>query len=474
MIYLLVKLSSHSNQLPKSLFVEGIEIGHSRDPTASGGFADIFCGTYAGAKVAVKRLRICNHQKAEIYKVSLLYISTKPVSDMPFPLAIRRFAGRRWSGGSSSTQTSSRSSVWTPAHFQRPGTYAWWRRGWHKGRSWTTSKQTRMRRVGTAIGWCVPRERAGAIVPTPQQLADIARGLTYLHSQKIVHGDVKAVSGTPLIDPSTFLTLCTGEHLHRRLPPCTYRRLRPGHRRRCNRGTHDDCQGQRDGPVHGARATRPGDRRLTANPRRRRLRLRLSLLLSEQCRAVLLLRSHAHGCSQLCTGRQPFSHLRSEYAVIVQVISGRRPSRPTGAECLEPGLSDELWELMERCWMHDPKQRPEMEKVLAYFAGCKNPGRPKIGSNSGTSSEVLRERHRPAAIQTSSSTASEAARGKRRARSPGSPPPQRAVKRVRIKKEEEVETNLQFGPQDEPDHRACQLCDRAKVCSQHRLHLRTL
>jgi serine/threonine protein kinase len=67
-LYLLVKLSSQNRQFPSSLFVQGVDIGFSRDPVCQGGFGDIFIGKLRGAKVAVKRLRLDN--QPELHNVS--------------------------------------------------------------------------------------------------------------------------------------------------------------------------------------------------------------------------------------------------------------------------------------------------------------------------------------------------------------------------------------------------------------------
>jgi hypothetical protein len=57
-ICLLVKLAATSGELPGSLFKDGIRIGNSRDPTFSGGNAEIFRGTFEGQAVALKRPRV--------------------------------------------------------------------------------------------------------------------------------------------------------------------------------------------------------------------------------------------------------------------------------------------------------------------------------------------------------------------------------------------------------------------------------
>jgi hypothetical protein len=69
-LYLLLKLSSSSRQLPKSLFIYDVDIGSSRDPVYKGGFADIFRGTFQGRAIAVKRLYLEDHP--EVHYVSVI------------------------------------------------------------------------------------------------------------------------------------------------------------------------------------------------------------------------------------------------------------------------------------------------------------------------------------------------------------------------------------------------------------------
>jgi hypothetical protein len=68
-VALLVKLSVASGVLPEELFIQGVSIGHDRDPWTSGGFADVFRGVYKHKPVAVKRLRVLNEDKAIVNPV---------------------------------------------------------------------------------------------------------------------------------------------------------------------------------------------------------------------------------------------------------------------------------------------------------------------------------------------------------------------------------------------------------------------
>jgi hypothetical protein len=119
-IHLLVKLSASSGELPSSLFVREVDIGAVRDPTCTGGFADIYRGTYLGITVAIKRLRISESQKAELYPVC----SPGLCFGLQSPNRIRNFAGRRSSGDSCTTLTSFPFLELTQKPFEVPTTFA--------------------------------------------------------------------------------------------------------------------------------------------------------------------------------------------------------------------------------------------------------------------------------------------------------------------------------------------------------------
>ncbi|KAF9783675.1 kinase-like domain-containing protein [Thelephora terrestris] len=62
----------------------------------------------------------------------------------------------------------------------------------------------------------------------------------------------------------------------------------------------------------------------------------------------------------------PFSNIAGDAAVIHARISKEQcPSRPEGQNI----VSDELWDLMNRCWSIVPDQRPSMDHVHRFFLG---------------------------------------------------------------------------------------------------------
>ena len=67
------------------------------------------------------------------------------------------------------------------------------------------------------------------------------------------------------------------------------------------------------------------------------------------------------------TEEVPFSNLSRDAAVIHARISKRQcPPRPDGRDG-KNRVSDDLWELMMRCWTVRPDQRPTMEQVHSFF-----------------------------------------------------------------------------------------------------------
>ena len=64
---------------------------------------------------------------------------------------------------------------------------------------------------------------------------------------------------------------------------------------------------------------------------------------------------------EVLTGQVPFPRYDG-FIVVRKVVNGERPERPQG-----PGaawFTDDLWEMLERCWSPNPKLRPTVEAVL--------------------------------------------------------------------------------------------------------------
>ncbi|ORY20339.1 kinase-like protein [Rhizoclosmatium globosum] len=61
---------------------------------------------------------------------------------------------------------------------------------------------------------------------------------------------------------------------------------------------------------------------------------------------------------EVWTCQRPFAEhdMRYPQTVIDMVMSGKRPRRT-------PDIPDQVWNLIERCWAHDPKQRPTFDTI---------------------------------------------------------------------------------------------------------------
>jgi hypothetical protein len=64
---------------------------------------------------------------------------------------------------------------------------------------------------------------------------------------------------------------------------------------------------------------------------------------------------------QVLTGELPFHNIKP-LELAHHVLRGVRPDKPTNAEDI--GISDRLWELMQRCWDGDKTQRPLIKEVV--------------------------------------------------------------------------------------------------------------
>ncbi|KAK0190042.1 kinase-like domain-containing protein [Armillaria mellea] len=68
---------------------------------------------------------------------------------------------------------------------------------------------------------------------------------------------------------------------------------------------------------------------------------------------------YAYGCTivEIFTGEPPFGYIKSDAAIMLAVIEGRRPMRPQHI------LQDGLWSLVTMCLIKSPSQRPTAEQI---------------------------------------------------------------------------------------------------------------
>ncbi|KAG2054341.1 kinase-like protein [Suillus hirtellus] len=75
---------------------------------------------------------------------------------------------------------------------------------------------------------------------------------------------------------------------------------------------------------------------------------------------------YSFGCImlQVFTGKVPYSEFRSDHQVTVQILRGRKPTRP-----VTPSVADTLWDYIQKCWLDKPEHRPSAEEVLIFIQG---------------------------------------------------------------------------------------------------------
>jgi son of sevenless len=64
-------------------------------------------------------------------------------------------------------------------------------------------------------------------------------------------------------------------------------------------------------------------------------------------------------CIEVFTENVPFSDVLNDMFIPVAIRQGLLPTRPESSVTAR-GLSDEMWELMNKCWEREPSSRPSM------------------------------------------------------------------------------------------------------------------
>ncbi|KAJ7078489.1 kinase-like domain-containing protein [Mycena epipterygia] len=306
---LIVKLSEVCDLLPSSLAIHGVE-HRTVNPVFGGTFGDIFGAQYEGNFVALKRLRFFQTESVEtrrrFCREALIWKNLDHHYVLPFL-------------GVDSESFPGFLCMVSP----------WMGKGPIVKASGGPDK--------TSI---------------PVLMYEIAMGLQYLHSQNIIHGDLRGAN--ILLDDQ-------------------------GHVRLADFGLTVFA----DGPL--APTTRGGSTRWMAP----------ELLDPNSCGLELFQRTFASDiyafacvCLELYTGKPPFSEISSEGAVLLKVIRGERPECP-------PVVPEWCSQFIVKCWSHNPVNRPGTGNVIESIV------------------KAVRKRPRPAVRQYSSSAVSEGSPFKR-------------------------------------------------------------
>jgi len=75
---------------------------------------------------------------------------------------------------------------------------------------------------------------------------------------------------------------------------------------------------------------------------------------------------------EMFSGTYPFHDIRSDYQFMVAVQQGRRPSHPQHDLCQIRGLNDKIWDLIENCWTSEPSERPSAGQIVDHLQALPN------------------------------------------------------------------------------------------------------
>lgn len=70
-------------------------------------------------------------------------------------------------------------------------------------------------------------------------------------------------------------------------------------------------------------------------------------------------------CYEIFTSQLPFHECRNEGQVILQIMKGEVPTRPQ--EAVANQINDYFWSLLLRCWKSKPEDRPSCQDILTYL-----------------------------------------------------------------------------------------------------------
>ncbi|KAJ7325850.1 kinase-like protein [Mycena albidolilacea] len=72
-------------------------------------------------------------------------------------------------------------------------------------------------------------------------------------------------------------------------------------------------------------------------------------------------------CYHIFTGKVPFSEVRTERAVFLQVVDGSRPTWPASRP--RTRVLDNLWDLIQGCWKQNPIERLTAQQIIQRLVG---------------------------------------------------------------------------------------------------------
>ncbi|KDQ56783.1 hypothetical protein JAAARDRAFT_132054 [Jaapia argillacea MUCL 33604] len=296
---LLARVSEITSLVPASLFASGVSLP-DRDPVAGGGFADVYSAELSGQRVALKRMRLFqlhSRERERVKKVSALFREALIWKQLSHPYILPCL------GIDSDTFPSQQMCIVSP---------------WMKH--------------GSILDCIANKLRYVTELQVNTLLRQIAEGLEYLHSENIVHGDLRGAN--VLVDDAfsprlADLGLSVFEEATRGAFTST---STTG----STRWMAPELHSPESFGLEGARRTCASD-----------------------------VYAFACLCLEVYTEQPPFRNITSDFAIALKVTKGERPNRPSKEECHGKELRDDMWALMERCWSGDRSTRPNMVLVVA-------------------------------------------------------------------------------------------------------------
>ncbi|KAJ7778212.1 kinase-like domain-containing protein [Mycena metata] len=161
-------------------------------------------------------------------------------------------------------------------------------------------------------------------------MLDVATGLEYLHSKRVVHGDLKGMN--ILVTPS---------------------------RRACvaDFGLSSIVDAMTLKFTHSTVSARGGTSRYMAPE-----------LISATESSAMHFKSDVFAfacvCYEMLTGKPPYFDIPNDMAVILMVPQGLRPKRPETI-----AADDSLWLLLEKCWEAKREDRPTVPQIIQQLVG---------------------------------------------------------------------------------------------------------
>lgn len=95
-------------------------------------------------------------------------------------------------------------------------------------------------------------------------------------------------------------------------------------------------------------------------------------LFIEVCPILIYCISLHNSCSEQCyTGKPPIygKEARDRFATMLMlkhIVEGKRPRRPSPPA--GRAMSNEIWDIVQRCWRQQPSERPDMDDIVDELA----------------------------------------------------------------------------------------------------------